>query len=136
MVMLAGLVLIASCADTGEPLVGLPAPNSGTTIASSTLVGAVVEVWVLPYPEGSNVVAYREPPPHDKGPYSGPRFIAFAKRLGWPLPEPLEQPRRCTRGERNYTVSIVLDSGQTQSFGPCKRPAIVDLAVQELNAGF
>ena len=112
-------------------------PRSVSTLPSSTLSGQIIEVWVLPYPEGSNYVSYRSPAATDAtAKNSGAKFDAFVAAIGWPLPDAIEQPRRCQRGVKNFTVAIVLDSGQRQPYGPCVLPAIADRAVAELGTGY
>lgn len=138
-----GVSILAACAggsgdpDAVDPETGMPPPNAWTTIASSTLSGRIVSMSIGPYPEGSIVTAALVAPAHEPTkPYNGKRFEAFVAKLGWPLPEPLEQPRRCPRGQPNFTVTVVFENGQSQFWGPCRRPAVVDLAVKELNAGY
>lgn len=112
-------------------------PDAATTVASAGLSGQIIEVWVAPYPEGSNYVSYRTPPASDSTAlYSGAKFDAFVATIGSPLPEPVDQPRRCQRGRPNYTVVVVLDSGQQQFYGPCTRPDRVEQAVKKLGLGF
>ena len=132
------LVGLAACSsDPGPGTMSIPAPDSGTTVASATLSGQITEVWLQPYPEGSHVVSYRNPPATDSTAlYSGTRFDAFVTTIGWPLPDPLPQPHQCQRGRPNYTVIVMLDNGTQPRYGPCSRPAVVEQAVKQLNAGF
>ena len=138
--MLAGLVAVGACTDgSSEDTVGLPPPNAQSTVASAMLTWRVVSVSFLPYPQGSIVSRFRVTPT-DSGasPYIAwtAGFAAFAETLGWPLPEPLAQPRACPRGGKNYTVVVELDSGQHQVYGPCTRPVLVEQAARLLNTGF
>jgi hypothetical protein len=138
LVVLCFAVVAAGCSsDVSSP--GWPAPNAGTTIASVTLIGRVVSVSFMPYPEGSGVARFLTTPTGGSAsPYINwtAGFEAFAAKLGWPLPEPLPQPRACKRGQNNYTVLVMLDSGQQQAFGPCTRPPLVDQATALLSVGF
>ena len=137
--LLGAAFAVGSCASDPSGAPFEPPANGGTTIASSTLSGQVVSVSFLPYPEGSVVARYRTTPTDGSASPSidwTAGFEAFVTKLGWPLPEPLPQPRACARGGRNYAVLIVVDSGQEQYYGPCTRPPLVEEAAALLGTGF
>ena len=118
-----GAVLLAACTsgarDVSSPSTVIPfdwPPRSVSTVPSATLSGTIVEIWVVPYPEGSNFVTYRDPDPaHAGANIANGKIVAFLKVVGWPLPEPLDQPVACRQGIPNYTDIDVFDTGVRQS---------------------
>lgn len=137
-VLLAVGLTVTGCGPDSGALDWAPT-NPASTVASRSLTGRVVSVSFMLYPEGSQVSRFLTTPTvGSASPFIDwtAGFDAFAAKLGWPLPEPVKQPRACKRGEKNYTVWVTLDSGQTQSYGPCLRPPLVDEATRLLNVGF
>ena len=138
-----GAIILSACAGDTAPestfITTVPfswSPRSVSTVLSSTLTGTIQEIWVAPYPEGSNYVTYRDPDPSHAGAnIANGKIDAFLKLVGWPLPEPLDQPTGCTPGIPNYTVIVVFDTGAKQSYGPCVRPAMIDQAVEQIRLG-
>lgn len=114
----------AGCASDGG-IDGFTGSTVGQpTITSATLTGSIIEITLMPWPEGPQKTATRE----GSFSFSERQFQQMVDTLGWPLPEPLAQPKRCDRYAKNYTIVVTLDSGQSQWFGPCARPPQAELA--------
>jgi hypothetical protein len=55
--------------------------------------------------------------------------------IGSPLPDPLPQPKRCTRDAKTLTVVFTLETGDEISYGPCVRPPAIERGLPVLFAG-
>jgi hypothetical protein len=131
------LVIGLSTPGCSEPTVGPPVPADmrHPTSSSRAVAVAIVQVDVRPFPEGSVVRSRSEPPPGWSSPYYGQRFTDMLAAIGSPLPDPLPQPKRCTRNTKTLTVVLTLENGDEISFGPCVRPPAIDRGLAVLFDG-
>lgn len=131
------LVLGLSTPGCSAPNDGPPVPAAmrNPTSLSPPIAVTIVQVDVRPFPEGSVVQSRAEPPPGWTSPYYGQRFKDMLAAIGSPLPDPLPQPKRCTRNAKNLTVVFTLETGDEISFGPCVRPPAIDRGLSVLFAG-
>jgi hypothetical protein len=99
------------------------APQPDQVVVSTTAAVGIVAIHADPYPEGPPVdVEESSPPPLRAAFDRGQRMI--------PLPLPTPLPQGCCPSGAIVYVSV--SDGQTATYGPCDRPAVIDAVTRIL----
>ena len=94
-----------ACSDDGSIDAMTGSTVGKPTVTSATLTGSIIEILLMPWPEGPQKVAYRNPPTNVLLPQNESLFQDMLDVLGWPSPNPCPNPSNAAAMRRTTPSS-------------------------------